>query len=58
MDDKVYGVTVECLPGWFFFDFYDDAVLFMELMAEDGHSSSVYMRNELGQYERIGWCDA
>ena len=58
MDGKIYGVRVEDTLYWYFFDSYEDVVLFMELMAEDGHSSSAFMRNEWGQYEWIGWCDA
>lgn len=53
MEGKPFAVSVVGYSGWFFFKFYAEAVEFMELCAEDGCSSSCYMRNELGQYEWI-----
>lgn len=53
MGDKAFGVSVEGYSSWFFFDFYENVVWFMELCAEEGRHSSAYRRNELGQYEQF-----
>lgn len=55
-EGKPYAVGVAGYSCWFFFDYYENVVWFMELCAEDGKACSAFSRNELGQYERIAWC--
>lgn len=57
MEDKPFAVSVVGYLSWFFFDNILNVYLFMELCGEDGHSSSAFMRNELGQYERFAYND-
>ena len=45
------------MPVGSFFDYYENVVWFMELCEEDGNSSTAFKLNELGQYERIAWCE-
>lgn len=56
-EEKPYAVRVAGYSCWFFFEYYENVVWFMELCSEDGNSSTAFKRNELGQYERIAWCE-
>lgn len=56
-EGKPFAVRVAGSACWFFFEFYENVVWFMELCAEDGNSSTAFKLNELGQYERIAWCE-
>lgn len=56
-DRKPFAVRVVGFSCWFFFEYYENVVWFMELCAEDKNPSTAYKLNELGQYERIAWCE-